>query len=72
MNKRTMQIPSVDGVHKLHVVVWEPQKIKAILQISHGMIEYVERYEDFAMYLTERGFLVVGNSGMCGRFRIFL
>ncbi len=61
MQKRTMQIPSVDGIHQLHVVIWEPQEIKAILQISHGMIEYVERYEDFAAYLTQRGFLVVGN-----------
>ncbi len=61
MQKRTMQIPSVDGIHQLHVVIWEPREIKAILQISHGMIEYVERYEEFATYLTGRGFLVVGN-----------
>lgn len=61
MQKRTMQIPSNDGVHQLHVVVWEPHEVKAVLQISHGMIEFIERYEEFAAYLTARGFLVVGN-----------
>lgn len=61
MKKSTMKLASADGVHQLHVVMWEPQEIKAILQISHGMVEYVERYEAFARYLTQRGFLVVGN-----------
>ncbi|MBQ7942964.1 MAG: lysophospholipase [Lachnospiraceae bacterium] len=61
MNKRTMKIPSSDGVHKLHVVIWEIEAPKAIVQISHGMVEFIERYEEFAAYLNERGFLVVGN-----------
>ena len=34
---------------------------RAVLQIAHGVSEYVLRYEDFAGYLTERGFAVVGN-----------
>ncbi len=36
-------------------------EIKAILQISHGMVEHIQRYEDFAKYLNERGILVTGN-----------
>lgn len=59
---RELQIPSVDGIHALHVVVWEPQgEKKAVLQISHGMVEFIERYADFAEYLNDQGFVVVGN-----------
>lgn len=34
---------------------------RAILQIAHGMAEYVMRYRDFAEYMTKHGFVVVGN-----------
>lgn len=33
----------------------------AILQISHGMCEYVERYEHFIEFMTENNSLVCGN-----------
>lgn len=57
-----LQILSNDGVHNLHVVSWEPAgEVKAILQISHGMVEYIERYDGFAKYLNTLGILVVGN-----------
>lgn len=59
---KDFQIPSTDGVHKLHVAVWEPTtEIKAIVQISHGMVEFIERYDGFANFLNQRGILVVGN-----------
>lgn len=32
-----------------------------IVQISHGMIEYINRYDRFARFLTEQGFIVIGN-----------
>lgn len=57
-----VKIPSGDGMHQLHVVIWEPEtSVKAVLQISHGMIEYIERYDEFAGYLNERGIAVIGN-----------
>ncbi len=34
---------------------------RAVVQISHGMCEYLERYGDFAAYLNDRGILVCGN-----------
>lgn len=42
---------------------WRPDsgQHQAVLQIVHGMVEFVERYEAFAEYLTEKGFLVVGH-----------
>lgn len=54
---------SSDGEHKIHAVLWQPddKNIRAIFQITHGMIEHIERYHDFAKFLTEQGFLVVGH-----------
>lgn len=34
---------------------------KAIIQISHGMCEYFDRYEDTIKYFTDNGFIVCGN-----------
>ncbi|MEY8389764.1 alpha/beta hydrolase [Lachnospiraceae bacterium 45-W7] len=63
MRKSELAFPSADGKTKIHAVRWRPEQgeIAGIVQISHGMIEYVERYEHFAEYLTEKGFIVVGN-----------
>ena len=38
---------SANGTTKIHAVKWMPEdgKYKAILQITHGMIEYIERYQ---------------------------
>ena len=33
----------------------------AIVQISHGMCEYIERYENFINFLLENSFIVCGN-----------
>ena len=37
-------------------------KVKAVLQIAHGMVEHIERYSDFAAYLAENGIYVTGHS----------
>lgn len=34
---------------------------RAILQISHGMCEYIDRYADFAAFMAKNGFVVCGN-----------
>ena len=60
--KKHISFPSSDGKTKLHAVIWAPETApRAILQISHGMVEYVERYEGFAKFLNEHGILVAGN-----------
>ena len=60
--KNHITFPSSDGKTKLHAVIWAPEtEPRAILQISHGMVEYVERYEGFAKFLNEHGILVAGN-----------
>ena len=54
---------SSDGKTNIHAVKWSPDdgQYQAILQITHGMVEYIERYEEFAEFLTNRGYLVVGH-----------
>lgn len=60
--RKEYQVASTDGKNTLHVVVWQPEgDVDAIVQISHGMIEYIERYDTFANYLNSQRILVVGN-----------
>lgn len=61
--KETFTFLSSDGKTNIHAVKWLPEdgNYEAILQITHGMIEFVERYSPFAEYLTKNGFMVVGH-----------
>lgn len=54
---------SANGETMIHAVKWIPEdgNYCAILQITHGMIEYIERYRPFAEYLAGQGILVVGH-----------
>jgi len=53
---------SSDGRTNIHTVVWQGEAPpRAVLQIAHGICEYIERYHSFACWMAERGFLVVGN-----------
>lgn len=62
MRKSEFYIASKDEKNKLHCVLWEPVgAVKAVLQISHGMVEYIDRYDRFAEFLNEAGVAVVGN-----------
>lgn len=50
---------------EIHGKLWIPEgNIVAIVQISHGMQEHIDRYDEFARYLAKRGILVAGNSHM--------
>ena len=54
--------PSADGKTDIHAVAWRPDgDARAVLQISHGVSEYILRYEPFAAYMTDQGIAVVGN-----------
>ena len=62
MLKKEFYFPSSDGQTQIHVIQWFPEAgVKAVLQISHGMVEYIDSYDEFARYLAERGFCVVGH-----------
>lgn len=61
MVKKDFYYPSSDGKTRIHAVSWEPEGTpKGIVQIIHGMVEYINRYDEFARYLVEDGFLVCG------------
>ena len=58
---REFSYPSSDGSHTVHAMEWLPQgQPRAVVQIVHGVAEYVGRYDHVARFLTERGFLVCG------------
>lgn len=53
------------GGGRIHACRWTPKgEIRAVMQIVHGIAEYVERYDDFANYLNSRGILVVAEDHM--------
>ena len=60
--KREFQYPSRDGVTQIHAIEWEPEgEIHAVMQLCHGMVEFIDRYDAFAKYLNEHGIYVVGH-----------
>ena len=62
IRKEEFTFDSRDGKTKIHAVRWIPEgKVICILQIVHGMAEYIERYEDVACYFAEKGILVTGD-----------
>ena len=64
MVKEEFYFDSRDGESKIHAVRYRPEdpgKIRCVLQVVHGMAEYAERYEEFAAFLVERGFVVTGD-----------
>lgn len=63
VTKEDFYFDSRDGEHRIHAIRWNPdvEKPVCILQIVHGMAEYIDRYDDFACFLADRGILVVGD-----------
>lgn len=39
---------------------WIPENVNGILQIAHGMAEYINRYDAFARFMADNGFAVYG------------
>ncbi len=63
MRKEEFYFDSRDGKTRIHAVRYCPEHsegVCGVLQIVHGMAEYVERYEEFAAFFTARGFVVTG------------
>ena len=63
MKKEDFSFLSSDKQTQIHAIRVYPKdkKITRILQIIHGMTEYIEKYLDFMEYLSSYGFLVVGH-----------
>lgn len=53
---------SADGKTSLFVRTWLPEgEPRAVLQLLHGLGEHLGRYERFARFMAENGFVVVGH-----------
>lgn len=54
---------STNGIYKVHGKLIKPlnPEVKGIVQISHGMCEYIDKYDEFAQYLVSNGFAVIGH-----------
>lgn len=61
-DRREFTFLSGDGIHQVHGAAWYPQgEPRGVVQLVHGISEYILRYDDFARFLTDHGFLVVGH-----------
>ena len=52
-----------DDLTNLEVYVWAPleeENIKGVIQVVHGMAEYMPRYNEFANFLSRNGYVVIG------------
>ena len=55
-------VPSTVPGRTLHAFRCVPDgDVRAILQLSHGMVEFIDRYKPLAEYLAARGILVTGH-----------
>ena len=63
MKKTERFFPLENSDIKLHAYTWEPDsgEIRGVVQLVHGMAEYIDRYNDFAEFLTGLGFAVIGH-----------
>lgn len=63
MKREDFFFDSRDAGSKIHAVLWTPdtEKPVGVLQIIHGMAEHVDRYEDFAKFMCEKGFAVTAD-----------
>lgn len=63
VNVQEFYYPSSDGTHQIHAVLWAPEgrEIKGVVQLVHGICEYIMRYDNFARFLASQGYVVVGN-----------
>lgn len=62
MRKEEFTFKSSNNVSEIHAVKWQPDtEPVAVIQLVHGMVEYIERYTDFAEFLVSKGFIVVGH-----------
>ena len=63
MIKEEISFLSSDNKNKIHAIWFIPKngQYTKILQIIHGMTEYIDKYIPFMKYLVSYGFIVVGH-----------
>ena len=58
-----ISFPSADGKSTVHGEIYTPTsgEIRGIVQLAHGMIDYVGRYGFLIEFLTSKGYVFAGN-----------
>lgn len=61
--KKEAYFLSSTGFNKIHCCIWQSdeKEPKGVFQIAHGVSEHIERYDEFARVLAEKGYIVCGN-----------
>ena len=60
--RRENKFLSNDGKAMIHYTMWYPENnINGIVQLTHGMTEYMGNYDEFAEFLCQHNFLVIGH-----------
>ena len=60
MKKITGKFPSASGICDIRFYFYIPENPKALVMMSHGMCEYLERYEPFAEFLCKNDIVFCG------------
>lgn len=60
---RDVSFPSSDGKNTIHAELFIPSdsKVKGVVQISHGMMDYIGRYKGMADAFCKAGYALAGN-----------
>lgn len=64
MLKSEFVISPAPGGQKLHCMAWYPGEgvpVRGVIQIVHGMVEHIGRYDETASFFADSGFVVVGH-----------
>ena len=61
--KKEAYYNSSTGVNKIRALIWLDDEAEhtGVFQIAHGVSEHIDRYDHFARFLAERGYIVCGN-----------
>ena len=64
MDREVYVYPSSNGKWKVSARIFTPDKgtvVRGVVQLSHGMCEYVDRYQELARFLCGAGLVFCGN-----------
>lgn len=61
MQKQEFNYMSSNGSTLIHCIKWIPDNPIGVIQIVHGVTEHIDRYEEFANYMVNQGYIVIGN-----------
>lgn len=59
--KKEIYYKSSNKKNDIHALIYDCEKPTLIVQMLHGMCEYIERYEDFALFLNSHNIIFAGN-----------